>query len=264
MPIDSVNSEYHVDTFINMQTDLGGYLKEGATIEGEWAVEDKKRAINRGCVAVAAATLTTKRVFNYTVEGKPSPDQMQELTIPNKLITPMRLFIDGQEYKEKTFDQWLDQMGNYIEPPAGQIKSATTQSNVALRMNRFFYWDEAKNVFLINPSITDTKSVQLYAIAMPRLLVNDEDVTDLNPIFSHLPAKWAAWHLLYKDEEHRDRGLAARRDYHAGLKDFEKFKKNRKGNISKSIIKDQSQFGTHDTLNAGGRADLGDYWDRLP
>ena len=264
MPLDSVNEEYHVDTFLEMQRDLAGYLKEGETVEGEWTTDEKKRALNRGCVAVAAATLTLKRAFTYQVVGKSTPNEMIELELPARLIQPMRLFIDGQEYKEKDFDGWLDVMGNYVEPPAGSVTSATTQSNVALATNRFFYWDETKNVFLINPSITDTKTVQLYAIAMPKLLVNDSDVTDLNPIFSHLPAKWAAWHLLYQDEEHRDRGLSARRDYHAGLKDFERFKKKRTGNISKKIIKDQAQFSNWDGASGGGKADLGAYWDRLP
>ena len=258
--LNHVNNDYHVDTFLDMQKDLAVWLKEPYDIDGEWTIAEKKRYLNRGCVAVAAATLTTTAPIVYEVKGTTALP-VQELEIPTKMIQPMRVFIDGQDYKEVTFDQWLDTIGGFMELPSGSVASATGQYTVAYRGNRFFYWDQTKNVFQINPKITDTKTVEVYAVIMPNLLINDDDVSMLDPVFHHLVSAWAAWKMLPQDEEHKDRGREAQRDYVNGLRDFEKYKRKRRGNISKEIQLDQGQFSrSKDTL---GRSDMGATWDRL-
>tara|TARA_R110002126_G_scaffold47086_4_gene131911 strand:+ start:611 stop:1351 length:741 start_codon:yes stop_codon:yes gene_type:complete len=246
-----------------MQKDLAVWLKEAYTIDGEWTIAEKKRYLNRGCVAVAAATLSIESTVVWEVTGVASTNEIVELALPARIIQPKRLFVDGLEYKEVAFDEYLDNVGGIIDPPSGSVTSASGQYSVAFRLNRFFYWDQAKNVFQISPRITDTQTIELYAVMMPNLLINDDDVSTLNPIFTHLVSAWAAWKMLPQDEEHRDRGRDAQRDYITGLRDFEKYKRKRKGNIAKKIIMDQGQFGSKTGHGHLGMSDLGTLWDRL-
>ncbi len=263
MPLDHVNNNYHVDTFLEMQKDLAIWLKEGHLINGEWSIAEKKRFLNKGCIAVAAATRTTTKTLNFEAKGVASTNEIQELAIPAQLIEPVKLFIDGLEYKEKTFDEFMDDIGGFMQPPPGSPVGATGQYTTAAALSRFFYWDQSKNVLQVHPKITETKSVQLYAVVMPNLLSEDNDVSILNPIFTNLAAAWAAWKMLPQDEEHKDRGREAQRDYISGIRDFESHKRKRRGNIAKKIIKDQDQFGNRSTIGELGRADLGVTWDRL-
>lgn len=260
MPLNIVNNDYHVDTFLDMQKDLEKYLKEGYDIDGEWTIAEKKRFINRGCAAIAAATLSTKTVITQEIVGSPT-NPIRELPMPGRIIQPVRLFINGYEYLENTFDQWLAEMGGVMPVPAGTVSSTTgPTSTIPTRFNRFFYWDEYKNALLINPPIEEEQTVQFYVIAMPNLLVNDTDVSMLNPLVTSLAAAWAAWRLLPQDEEYKGRGREAQRNYLNGLRDFRMLQRQRKGNIAKTINKNMGQFRR---ISADRPVDMGDNWDRI-
>jgi len=253
------SNEYYVDNFLSLQKDLSTYLGEAHNIDGEWTVAEKKRFINKGCVAVAAMTMTTHKNTEWDIVGT-TAKPLRTITVPDAMIKPKRLFIDGNEYLQLDLDNFLKKLGSSI---AG---TPSTSSNLAQleQLNRFFYWNEGANTFDMNPPITETVNAVLYMVAMPRLLEKDGDISVLHPAWAYLAPVWAAMMMLDKDEEHRDRGETARRRWLAGLKAFERFKHRGVGNKATRMIKDPEKFSKRN-VNAGDNGiDWGTAFDRLP
>jgi len=250
------SNEYNVDTFLDLQKDLANYLGESHDVDGEWDIAEKKRFINKGCVAIATMTLTTHRTSEWTIKGT-TASPVYTLQVPDRMIKPKRLFVDGNEYLELDLDSFLNRLGSTING----VPSTSTNVTQLQQLNRFFTWNEGANTFDINPPISDTENVVLYMHAMPRLLINDGDIPEIHPSWAYLASIWAAKQMLDKDEEHRDRGEVARRRWRSGLKDFERFKHRGSGNKATRMIKDPEMFS-----KGSGALDVDwkSTFDRLP
>lgn len=261
MPLNIENNEYVVSSFIELEKDLAIWLKEDYSIDGEWTRDEKKRFINKGAAAIAARTLIVKKIMNFDVTGTPaSPKRL--IKVPDKVLKPMRLYIDSEEYKEMSLDIYLENTGMFLDPPTGSTQS-TTQLRSSVLGSRLFWWDEASNGFRINPPITDTKQIILYAAVMPKLLIKEGDITDINPAWTHLISKWAAKEMLPQDEEHDDRGMRALQQYELGIGNLERFKRKDAGNKSLQFIKDPEKFPRRRPSDDINNIDLKTTWDRL-
>lgn len=251
------SNEYYADTFLDLQKDLANYLGESHDIDGEWTIEEKRRFINKGLVHVAAMTLTTPRSVDWDITGT-SANPARTTIPPDRMIKPIRLFIEGYEYLQLDLDGFLDRLGSSIN---GAPTSSTSVVNLQQHTNRFFYWNEGTNNFDLNPPIVGTENAVLYMMAMPKKLEKDGEVPDISPIFSYLASVWAAIHMLDKDEEHRDRGEVARRRWLSGLKAFERYKHRGVGNKSTTMKKDPNKFSRGSSIDG---MDLKTTFDRLP
>lgn len=262
MPIKAVNNRYHVRTFEDMQIDLENYLKEDHLEDGTWTVNEKNRKINEGCIAVASHSIYPPTLWEKTVIDDGTPENpLRFLSAPKDMIKPVRLFIDSFEYLEQTLDQYTRRKNGLVntsEPTSTGI-SAVTRIN----FNRFFWWDEARNAFLLNPPITTQQGLEFYYVPMPNLLVNDGDISTLHASFTYLPPLWAAWRILSKDEEHRDRGLAAKTDYKDGLKELERMRNRIASNKVINIKLDKNVFSSPSDFGIDGRVDLGSSFGRF-
>jgi hypothetical protein len=245
-----------------MQKDLENYLKEDYAEDGTWTVEEKKRKLNEGCIAVVAHSTYPPTFTSYFVTGgSDEDDQIFSLRIPSDLLKPARLFVDGKEYQELTLSEWVRRKSGLVNP----IRPTSTGVSAISRQNfdRFFWWDEAKNTFRINPVITSQVNIELYYVPMPNKLAEDTDISTLLPAFTHLPALWAAWRLLNKDEEQRDRGLSAKRDFLDGLAELERHRNRNPGNKTLPIHMDGGVFPDR-SEEFDGRVDYNAAFDRLP
>jgi len=245
-----------------MQKDLENYLKEAFDEDGTWTIAEKKRKINEGCIAVVAHSTYPPTIREFTISGGTAADPLHNIILPANFLKPVRLFIDSFEYKELSLDDYVGRktgLTNVSEPTSTSL-SAITRIN----FDRFFWWDEANNSFRTNPPITERVAAELYYIAAPNKLDKDDDISTLIPSFTHLPPMWAAWRMLYKDEEHRARGSAARSDYKDGLNELERHRNRNPGNKVTTILMDRSVFTNPSDLEFDGRTDLGSSFDRIP
>lgn len=252
------SNEYYVDSFLDMQKDLANFLGESHDINGEWTIAEKKRFINKGCLAVATMTLTTHRSIAWDIKAS-ATNELRSITVPDVMLKPKRLFIDNYEYLQMDLDEFLTNLGSSIDSEVSNVTNVTQLQT----SNRFFYWNEGNNTFDINPPISDNMKAVLYMVGAPKLLVNDGDIPDIHPSWSYLAPIWAAKQMLDKDEEHRDRGEVARRRWRSGLKDFERFKHRGVGNKATKMIKDPGTFSSG-SGRASSEVDFGSTWDRLP
>lgn len=262
MVLKTLNDEYHVRTFEDMQKDLENYLKEAFDEDGTWTVAEKKRKINEGCIAVVAHSTYPPIIKDFIISSGTALNPTHDMVLPANFLKPVRLFIDSFEYKELSLDDYVGRktgLTNISEPTSTSL-SAITRIN----FDRFYWWDEAKNSFRLNPPVTERVAVELYYIPAPNKLANDDDISTLIPSFTHLPPMWAAWRLLYKDEEYRARGLEAKIDYKDGLDDLERHRNRNPGNKVTTILMDRSVFTSPSDFDLGGRTDLGSSFDRIP
>lgn len=246
-----------------MQKDLSNYLGEAHDISGEWTIDEKKRFINKGLVAVATETLTTHSNIEWTVTGT-TTTPLKTITIPDRMIKPMRLFINGAEYLQMDLDNFLQRLGNFVDVPQGSQISTTSSVTQFDQLNRFFFWNQGSNTFDVNPPISDTQKAVLYMIGMPKLLEKDDDISDVHPSWSYLAPVWAAMMMLDKDEEHRDRGAVATQRWRDGMRKVERFKHRSAGNKSVRMTKDPERFSDRNTLSGDGDVDWGTTFDRYP
>lgn len=263
MPINTANHRYHVRTFEDMQIDLENYLKEDHLEDGTWTVTEKNRKINEGCIAVASHSIYPPTLWEKSVVNEGTPeDPLTFLSTPKDLIKPVRLFIDSFEYLEQTLDQFVRRKTGLINisEPTSTGLSAVTRIN----FDRFFWWDEARNAMVLNPPITTQLGIEFYYVPMPNLLVNIGDISTLHTSFTYLPSLWAAWKILSKDEEHRDRGLAAKNDFKDGLKELERMRNRIASNKIIHIKLDRNVFSRPRDFDIDGRVDLGSAFDRIP
>lgn len=261
MVIEYINDQYEVRTFLDMQIELANYLKESETEDGIWTVTQKKRAINLGCLAFVSDKAHPLQFTPFEIDGT-AEKPIREIPTPVNLLKPGRLFIDGFEYLEQTMAEFINRrqgLINITEPTSVSL-SAITRIN----FDRFFWWDETKKTFHLNPEVAQRSNAQLYYLGAPKLLENDADVSNLPIAFTDMPASWAAWKLLYKDEEHRDRGRNAKADWDSRLKDYERFRSRTIGNKITKINLDKNVFSNPSGFTQGERVDLGSAFDRLP
>lgn len=256
MALDKASIEYNTNTFLDLQKDLAVWLKESHESDGEWSLAEKKRYINKGLVAIAAQTLIVKKVITFDVEGS-TDEPIRTITVPDRLLKTIRVFIGADEYKEMDLDTYLDNVGLFIDIPTSPI---SVRSSVV--SGRSYWWDEATNTLRINPEINSKKSVTIYASVLPQLLENDGDTPNMNPAWSHLAPIWAAWQMLPQDEEHADRGARAERAFTKGIKELERFKRKDASNKSTKFIKDPEKFPRRMRDDTSFRVDLGDNFDR--
>ena len=246
LPIDGI--EYEINTFLDMQKDLADYLSEAYNVNGTWSIAEKKRRINQGCVAVATEIMEPRTFLEKKISGS-SGTPFFEIPAPSDLLKPGRLFIDGIEYMELSMENFM------LRTSSG--------AGVGPELAHHYYWhDTAKRILNIRPKLTlDNKDFCFYYVKMPKKLVQDGDVSDINPAFSDLPALWAAWRMLYRDEEHADRGRSARQDFMDRLDDYNKFRNRSIGSKQPKMVLDSSLFParSHEFVE-----DTGDLWDRLP
>jgi hypothetical protein len=245
-----------------MQKDLANYLGEAHDVDGEWTIEEKKRMINKGCVAVATKTLTVHKNCEWTVEGT-TANPVKTLIVPDRVLKPKRLFINGNEYVQLELDDFLSRLGNFVDIPEGsQLSSSSTNITQIQQLNRFFYHNEGSNTFDINPPITDKQKIMLYMISVPDILTKDGEIPNLHPSFAYLAPVWAAKMMLDKDEEQRDRGASAHSRWREGMDDIERFKHRSAGNKVVTMKKDPSRFQTPNVLS--NDYDYGTTFDRFP
>lgn len=257
------STEYHVDSFIDMQKDLSNYLKESHLIDGEWTIAEKKRFINKGCVAVASITLTTHGRIDFEVTATQA-DPIRQLTVPDKIIQPQRLFINGNEYMELQMDEFITKYAGFLNTTTGVTSATSSTSLPQIEIqNRFYWWNKGENTFDINPPITEATNISLFGVLMPKFLEDDGDIPNLDPSFSYLAPVWAAMMMLDRDEEHKERGAKAESRWDKGMDAFERFKNRRASNRVLHIQKDPGTFSNRTSLNIGS-VDYGDNFDRFP
>jgi hypothetical protein len=104
----------------------------------------------------------------------------------------------------------------------------------------------------------------LYAVVLPKLLEKDDEISDFHPSFHYLAPLWAAVKMLPRDEEHRDRGEWARRQWEDGLKELERFKHRSASNKAIKFKKDPAKFAKRSSLTGDGDVDWGTTFDRFP
>jgi len=261
MVIESVNDQYQVRTFLDMQLELSDYLKEAHDEDGVWTISEKKKRLNQGCLAFVSNKAHPLKFTTIEVNGNATVP-IREIPTPTDMLKPGRLFIDGFEYLEQTLSEFVNRrqgLVNITEPTSVSL-SAITRIN----FDRFFWWDETKKTFHVNPEVSQRSSGQFYYLAATKLLKDDGDVSDLPINFTHMPASWAAWRLLARDEEHRDRGRQAKADWEDGLKEYERFRSRNIGNKIIKINLDKNVFSNPSGFSQGQRVDLGSAFDRLP
>jgi hypothetical protein len=261
MALRTNNDQYHVRTFLDMQKDLELNLKEDYAEDGTWTVAEKKRKLNEGCIAVAAHSTYPPTVEQFIVNSGTAADPLYDLPLPADFLKPTRLFIEGFEYQELTLSDFTRRRNGLTNTANNTNTGATSYTNI--NFDRFFWWDEAKNSLRINPQITSRTPVELYYVPMPNKLTKDSDISTLIPAFTSLPALWAAWQMLNKDEEQRGRGAAAKADYREGLDELERHRNRNTGNKTLPILMDGSTFPQNSDYFLG-RIDGSDGWDRLP
>jgi hypothetical protein len=160
------------------------------------------------------------------------------------MLEPRRVFIDGYSYDELEEDEYLESLGLFDELPDGwpQGQGAGLTSADNINWTRAYYWDIGERIMRITPKIDTLSTALIWYAAMPSKLVENDDIPDVHPAFSHLAAAWAANKLLYKDEEQKDRGARALLDYENGIDKFERFKTHKVSNRVLSFKKDRKQF----------------------
>lgn len=241
------NPGYHVDTFLSMQESLGNYLNQSFDNEGIWSVAEKKRQLNLGCINIVGAVSAPKTFIEKEIKGTVELPA-DSFEIPSNMLKPYRLWVGGLQHQQVSDDSWF-------------LSKTTLDTVGSAHGARVFWWDTDQNKIWVSPGITDLKKLTFRYVRMPRLLANDDDVPDLHPLLWHVPPMWAAWRMLYRDEEHGDRGRSARTDYKDAIKEFNAFRFKEIGNKQQKIILDPLVFPTKRTNF--GSLDLGETFDRL-
>jgi hypothetical protein len=260
--VEAVNQEnYQVNTFLDLQKSLQAYLREAYDKDGVWKVAEKKRQLNNGLAQIAIETLSVRGKAFIALNGS-EDEPIRYFEAPDDMIEPRRMFIDGFEYDGLEEDDYIDSIGYFQELPQGWPLgqgSGVTSADI-ISWSRAYYWDIGERNFLITPKITTTSTAMIWYSAMPKKLTEDEDVPNVHPGFAHLAAAWAAHKLLYKNEEQKDRGARALKDYRDGIMAFEKFKVKKTSNTTVTFKKDKKQFKRR-KRSFSRRADLGRNFD---
>ncbi len=245
MVLEIDTGDFHVDTFEDMQEGLANYLNQSSNNEGIWTVAEKKRHLNLGCINVVAAVMSPKTFIEKELSGT-SDDPLNTFTAPNNMLKPYRMWLNGLAYQEVSDETWFSGLSSLVQQGSAIGK-------------RIFWWDDDQKVIFFSTAITDTQKLTFRYVRMPRLLTDPSDIPDLHPLLWHVPPMWAAWRMLYRDEEHGDRGRSARADYRDAISVYNNFKFKEIGNKQTNInldplvfLKKRSEFGA---------VDLGDNFD---
>lgn len=242
--VESIKQEnYQISTFLDLQKTLQSYLRQAYDVDGVWKIEEKKRQLNNGLVAIATETLSVRKKLILKLDGS-ATNLIRSFESPPDMLEPRRVFIDGYSYRELEEEEYLESLGFFDELPDGwpQGQGAGLTSADTITWTRAYYWDIGERIMRITPKIDTLSTALIWYAAMPSKLVEDDDIPDIHPAFSHLAAAWAAHKLLYKDEEQKDRGARALLDYESGISKFERFKTHKTSNRVLNFKKDKRQF----------------------
>lgn len=198
-------------TFLDLQKDLALYLREPHDdTSGYWDQEIKKRKINEGLRAVVARTnCLPKTVTLDTLDG------ISIIPIPEDLLKPRILFINGKRYYPSTEEDKLKGHGfdlNTTYPQSGK---------------RIYIWYRGNKSVDVRPIPSTAQSTAgigkcvLAYIQRPKLLINDPDIPEFAEEYHRLASLWAGWQLLYKDKERSSEGEACKIDFENGISDLD-------------------------------------------
>lgn len=228
MTLSTENPAYFVQTFLDMQRALGKFLNEAYNQNGKWTVEEKKNYLNMGVMAVASVTMQPLKLLNTDVTGTQADPGFSFLAPPD-ILKPYKLWIADLEHDEISDEDWFRLVVS--------LKNQTTFSG-----RRQFWWDEGERLIRISPGVVTRSDVVFRYVRAPKKLEKDDDVSDLHPLTHILPSLWAAWRMLYRDEEHGDRGRAARADFREGVRDYIAFKNKNFGSRQERIVLDSGVY----------------------
>lgn len=242
--VESIKQEdYQVSTFLDLQKTLQAYLREAFDKDGVWKIAEKKRQLNNGLVAIATETLSVRKKKLIQLNGS-ADILVRSFETPPDMLEPRRVFIDGYSYRELEEEEYLDSLGYFEDLPDGwpQGQGAGLTSADTITWTRAYYWDIGERTMRITPKIDTLSTALVWYAAMPSKLTEDDDIPNVHPAFSHLAAAWAAHKLLFKDEEQKDRGARALKDYEDGIGKFERFKTHKTSSRVLNFKKDTKQF----------------------
>lgn len=218
MPDPTKVSGYDVNTFLDLQEDLADYLGEDATIDANWTIARKKKMINRGLKDLASRILTPRTFKEDNLQATVT-SPIGEIVPPSNLLKPINLYITqspsastapSSQAPYENSREWIE----VEEEEFFRIRRGNK-----FRHTHVYFYDIAQRLLRLGHDITTNSLYEFYYVRTPKILVNSADVSDVDPNWTHLAAMWAANRLLYKDQEHRDKGISLLGDYERGIAD---------------------------------------------